>query len=436
MPGDFTDQQLLRAARDVYASFGTLLLGDWKDELVEPGLSTLCTSALRWPTDPEREAANLALEFDEALARLIKGRDAQLRILQARLGLDDTRARTLAAIGDRLSLSRERVRQLQERVLRKYLGAQRRDRRATLLREVLIDVVAQEAMSGTSQLAVATVARALFPQGSEAFARRVLAVLIGWKQDVLDSLERVLSQQRAQEARTERRLQVDLARGERADRRLTKLLAGAVWSSHCTPNTPVAPRHGRARDVNVTNQSGSIGSNKLGREVAYESGLEREAIQLCEASRLVIWFQEQPVAIEYVWEGRARLYFPDLLVELADGQRLLMEVKPVRDFPVARNLAKFAAAEAWAHSYGYGFIVTDLRVTLQEVRNHDANEPALAELATLPPAGPLRWSDVRATLLGHQIGISAFATICLQQGWTVTRRPWCLHRGDLSAQAP
>jgi RNA polymerase primary sigma factor len=69
-----------------------------------------------WDPDHEATAAVLGDRVDEAL-RLLPSREAE--ILRLHFGLDGERAHTLEAIGEQLGVTRERVRQLRNRALRR-----------------------------------------------------------------------------------------------------------------------------------------------------------------------------------------------------------------------------------------------------------------------------------------------------------------------------
>jgi hypothetical protein len=51
-------------------------------------------------------------------------------------------------------------------------------------------------------------------------------------------------------------------------------------------------------------------SEKLGRDVACESGPEYRVLNWLEKSPVVHWYQEQPVAVPYSFGGRNRVYYP------------------------------------------------------------------------------------------------------------------------------
>jgi len=55
--------------------------------------------------------------------------------------------------------------------------------------------------------------------------------------------------------------------------------------------------------------------------------------------------------------GRVRVYLPDFLVELADGRRLVVEIKPAKRVDRPTNVKKFAAARAWCPANSAEFVV-------------------------------------------------------------------------------
>lgn len=69
---------------------------------------------------------NLLMEQMDAL--LLTLRDRECRVLQLRFGLEDGRSRLLQEIGDDFGLSRERIRQIEAKALRKLRHPSRSNR--------------------------------------------------------------------------------------------------------------------------------------------------------------------------------------------------------------------------------------------------------------------------------------------------------------------
>lgn len=84
-------------------------------------------------------------------------------------------------------------------------------------------------------------------------------------------------------------------------------------------------------------------SHKMGRQVAWESQLERDAILLLEFSSGVLRYREQPERINFYLNGDTALYIPDFELELANGQMMHVEVKPVAKLKKAEVAQRFEA---------------------------------------------------------------------------------------------
>jgi hypothetical protein len=88
-----------------------------------------------------------------------------------------------------------------------------------------------------------------------------------------------------------------------------------------------------------------------------ESPLEWACCHYFEFDKLVRWYQEQPLAIDYVFRGEVHQYFVDFLVELIDGRKRLIEVKYSHEVNYDENVAKFTAARFYAEGHDMEFIV-------------------------------------------------------------------------------
>jgi len=79
---------------------------------------------------------------------------------------------------------------------------------------------------------------------------------------------------------------------------------------------------------NYRNITGKIGSNKaLSGFVSFESKLERDFYFLFDYLPQIKFFDDQPLTIEYEFQGKNRTYTPDFLLTLNDGSHILGEVK-------------------------------------------------------------------------------------------------------------
>lgn len=92
---------------------------------------------------------------------------------------------------------------------------------------------------------------------------------------------------------------------------------------------------------------GKFPSLKLDRMVGYESRLEQEQIYLMEYDPAVVFYEEQPLLIEYTVAGTHYKYFPDFRVVTTDGQQLLLECKAEEFVGMDNNLRKIEAGQSW-----------------------------------------------------------------------------------------
>lgn len=126
--------------------------------------------------------------------------------------------------------------------------------------------------------------------------------------------------------------------------------------------------HQRSREVIHSTggiMRGKFPSRKTGRLVHYEGLLERDAIYLFETSPLIESYAEQPERIHFRDGNKLRRYTPDFVLDLHDGRRVLVEIKPTRSLqqPDVRHKLDCVAAEL--EQTGQAFLVlseADLRL--------------------------------------------------------------------------
>jgi len=107
------------------------------------------------------------------------------------------------------------------------------------------------------------------------------------------------------------------------------------------------------------NMIGRFPSLKMGRMIAFESLIEQDYLFLLDFEPDVLTFTEQPVQIEYFWEGKERHYTPDFHVARKTGEEIV-ECKPLELVHSDENQRKFKIAREWCQSQGWSFhVVTD-----------------------------------------------------------------------------
>ncbi len=108
------------------------------------------------------------------------------------------------------------------------------------------------------------------------------------------------------------------------------------------------------------NMIGHFPSLKMRRMVAFESLIEQDFLYILDYEQDVITFAEQPVRIEYEWQGKILHYTPDFHVVRLGGQGLV-ECKPQALVASEENQRKFKVAVEWCRKKDWSFeVVTDL----------------------------------------------------------------------------
>jgi hypothetical protein len=90
--------------------------------------------------------------------------------------------------------------------------------------------------------------------------------------------------------------------------------------------------------------------------------------------------------IPYTLAPTPHAYHPDVLVQLADGRRLLAEIKHLFEMATALSQAKHAAAWHRCSVHGVGLLITDLCVTHTQLMQRTVPSQTVA---VRRPAGPV-----------------------------------------------
>ena len=104
------------------------------------------------------------------------------------------------------------------------------------------------------------------------------------------------------------------------------------------------------------------------RMVAFEQLLERDALYLFEFCPLVQDIHAQPFKFHYAFGDKIRRYTPDYALTLADGSRVIIEIKPSRSLEKPEIKAKFEAIAAAMARQQHRFMVLTDKTIRQEPR--------------------------------------------------------------------
>lgn len=145
-------------------------------------------------------------------------------------------------------------------------------------------------------------------------------------------------------------------------------------------------------------RSGRYRSEKCGREIQYESALERSFIEQLERNRHVVFYWDQPVRIPYRNGRRRRFYTPDYGIYLDSGHVVLAEVKELPDMLDSRVQAKTEALMAFCSERGFGLLLTDGRHAPRELMKGKVNRRLERELLAALDGNVLRQPECRALM--------------------------------------
>ncbi|KGU56466.2 hypothetical protein NY99_08280 [Xanthomonas phaseoli pv. phaseoli] len=356
-------------------------------------IGTIEVSSLKGQEEPAADEA-LSVERSDvpmlvaiAIESLSNKRDRE--VLEMRLGVHGQRM-TLARIGKEWGVTRERVHQIQERALKRLAARTRHEGTAGASLRRLINE--SSADSSTSAPWLIEVARSGFDTALPLALKFVLRAAGFPKSEVERVIQLLCGIERSR--RTETRATTSRFKAdEKVATKVSQWLSECDWPDHIRPPPPIEELWA-LREVGDTDTAGSFHSDKLGRAVQYESGLELDVMSLLEKSEQVAYYQEQPAAIRYAFGKKHCDYYPDLLFATIDGSCVLVKVKPTSQMALSINRAKASAARAWAHARGWGWLIMNERHTFRQIAQLELSAEKRSSLdRELQERGSITWKD-------------------------------------------
>ncbi len=350
------------------------------------------------------------------------------RIFAQRYGLYDGTCWTLQRIGEAHGVSRERIRQLEQKCLRRLRyavqSAAMRAHPSPLL--LLSQALGARVGDLTAPQRAAPVLAQTFGHLSVPLACKLASALL--KVRLSDEQEADLK--RAVNAVIAEELACARQQRQTA-RHLERALSGVRFFGEGKIYQPA-----ELDTVSCARQARSISfySQKMQRQVRCDSRLETQVLMRFERSPAVRWYQEQPMAIPYEYQGKPRLYYPDVLVHLVDGRVFLVEIKPIFHMAASVNLAKWGAMKVWCAQHGYGLLITNGKVSLPEVMAWATRTPELAARLTalIQHHGTLNFPQYLAAFEGLPPLLS-FAAVVMRHRIPFSVSPFRLGAPDESA---
>jgi Sigma-70, region 4 len=336
------------------------------------------------------------------------------------LGLaDDGSPATLATIGEELGVSRERVRQRRVRAFRRIdANVARRISSASKLRAVL-----QSASVLTDWSDPEKVAPFVVKYVSDHFeAAKELTVICCKAAGSLESDLREVAQSAAVKACKD----PEILGKWRLDRWADAIGAAIGTLAHF--DAPPIDLVGRKRMPAVPSGSAAaeFPSEKLGRDVACESGPEYRVLNWLERSPEVRWYQEQPLAVPYNFGGRNRVYYPDVAVWDWQGRVVVVEIKPLFTMYRQDTIVKATAAWNYFAARGIGYLLVDASGrTIADLTFKSYDKIAAEEIESQFARGSVPFRNVRERLsrLSDRFDFPAFVSMVVNRDWAVTAGP-------------
>lgn len=368
--------------------------------------------------------------LSEAAAQALGGRDA--RVFEARFGLITGEPLTLAEIGELEGVTRERIRQLINRCMRKlrYRSSSKSDPvvyAACLELHASVREALRPSTAGLSLRAVDFADEMLTFLPTKTHALPLLAGLLG-KRGLPDGWlneAKLLLNVRRKEERIKARLEQS---DERFRKRCAKLFAFIHWEGARVLSESDYGHLTRTRDTSGE-RSGTYFSKKLNRKVQFESGIEHHFFQRLERHPDVPFYQEQPFAIPYEFDGLTRTYYPDIFFVLKD-KGVVVEIKPRSGMGLYQNLCKWTAMRAFCEERGFGLLVTDSSRTIQEVQSLATDPQFEAALLLRLQRGPLAWRELRMIRDDYGVKVTEFVATVLRHRLEWRLKPLELRLGS------
>lgn len=348
--------------------------------------------------------------------------ERESQIIEMRYGFGEDKAQTLEQIGQRIGVTRERIRQIIVKSLRKILTSGRRQ-----LGSGRFDLPCAELLLFVEQ--------AIRPQEKNAIERLADFVEIDlaympefqtlWLLAYLAFQIKSSAEQNREEAikilagRKNKRIEInrDSYKQQLMLDKFQKLLTCVLWPADLKLMTKDnMSSFNRIREISMSGEgnAGTFYSEKMGRHVQYESGMEYDFLQRLEFLDEVMFYQEQPFEVPYEYIGRNKLYYPDVLFVLKDGRGVVVEIKPLFKMALHINLRKWSGLKKFSAHNGIGLLVTDGRNTIQQIKYHNENQDFSKDILYQLQNKTLSWSDYKKIRDKYKIDHKDFMSLVIK----------------------
>lgn len=397
-----------------------------------------------------------------AQAEVLTEREAHL--LNTRYGFTGGSPQTLDALAQEIHLSRERVRQLLQRALRKLRHRGKRDiergHNTTACASLLLYIGHGSDLDDT-QLKEKIMALA-YALPSLPLETHALPLLVGLclpekeareflgkpplkqtankeKDEQTESEENIITYKMLLQQQTEgENNEQTLIRNSKKDTRAFEpLLAEIRWPRETSSGLERFSLLVGYNLLQAQEQDARIGerrffSEKLKRYVRYKTLLEMSFFQALEASEEVVFYQERPFKMVEEVKGKPLTCVPDAFFLLRDGRGVLVEVMSWDLMALHAHWDKFNALRLFCFKQGWGLLITDGRKSLQQIKQHPIAHPfqtALLEALANAENGSLSWNEYKAVRDTYHGTHKDFIAIVLTQRLIWSLDPFTIQSG-------
>lgn len=394
----------------------------------------MTTSETRTARGESRDDPGAGVDFgledlNEVLAGMVgevaqeRARDAEL--ITCRLGLDGESPETLMLLGARFGVSRDRGRQLYTRAV----GVMVRQALATgvpdlsvfaqryphgrgderLVRILLAETYATDtdiAAQDWSYLKLRLAGHDL--QDAKRLAGFVFQRIAGWQQK---GRWHLMPTPHPEDA---------------SDDVWNPWLKRVEWGAGAAAELPALP----AGRIDYDDDGrGRVFSEKLGREVTFDTGLQARLLRQLDTSPRVRTFRELPAAVTYQVDGTERVHYPTVAAQFTDDRVVLFDVVPLAHAAFQVQRARAAAGRAYAHAHGWGWLSwTGGRLGVADLMTRKVNARHDTALTNLLATGPVSWPELQAYRDKSGLEMLDLAALTLRHDWHWHRGPFRLSR--------
>lgn len=360
--------------------------------------------------------------FSNAINEVFSKNERNILIVQLRYGLVDGRTWTLQEIGERVGLTRERIRQITNKAIRriKYQASKQQINRVGECYYFLQYI--QGKILIENELDLLKITNFVLDIGLPLRVTKQLVVDLLFtsnKDQVLLVLSKLIDNINVRS----HELNQIVNKGTRANESINSQI---IW-----PNTPLQLEIEKVikltpvREVNFDNYSntGRFYSRKLNREVMYESGLELSFIHRLEKADQVQFYVEQPFKIKFNNpSGEVFNYTPDFFFILNDNTGVIVEIKPKPHMGIFFNIQKWLALHNYCKTKGLGYIITNGTKCIQQIGSFETNKSYEQQVLDCLEQGKLTWRTYSKIKDEYKVNTYDFISLIIRNnlGWILS----------------